>query len=78
MSITLYSGCLSLVRKSGVGQAILHQRDMLERIGIEATNKWTETSSAVHINTVFPDSPVAAWFARLRHRKVVYYGHSTM
>ncbi|MDD3194130.1 MAG: glycosyltransferase [Oscillospiraceae bacterium] len=78
MSITLYSGCLSLVRKSGVGQAILHQRDMLERIGIEATDKWTETSSAVHINTVFPDSPVAAWFARLRHRKVVYYGHSTM
>jgi len=78
MSITIYSGSMSLVRKSGVGEAILHQRDMLERIGIDTTNKWTQTSSAVHINTVFPDSPVVARLSKLKHKKVVYYGHSTM
>jgi 1,2-diacylglycerol-3-alpha-glucose alpha-1,2-glucosyltransferase len=78
MRVTLYSGCLSLVRKSGVGQAILHQKDMLERAGVETTNKWVGPSAVVHINTVFPDSPVAAWLARRWHRKVIYYGHSTM
>ncbi|HML38457.1 MAG TPA: glycosyltransferase [Bacillota bacterium] len=78
MRITLYSGCLSLVRKSGVGQAILHQKDALERAGIETTDRWREASSAVHINTVFPDSPAAAWLAHRQHRKVIYYGHSTM
>lgn len=78
MRVTLYSGCLSLVRKSGIGQAILHQKAMLERVGVETTTKWMEPSEAVHINTVFPDSPVVAWLARRQHRKVIYYGHSTM
>lgn len=78
MRVTLYAGGLSLVRKSGVGQAIMHQKAMLERAGVETTNKWAEPSAVVHINTVFPDSPVAAWLARKQHRKVVYYGHTTM
>lgn len=78
MRVTLYSGCLSLVQKSGVGQAVLHQKAMLERAGVETTNRWADPSAAVHINTVFPDSPVVAWLARKRHRKVIYYGHSTM
>ncbi len=78
MRVTLYSGCLALVRKSGVGQAVIHQKAMLERAGVETSSKWTEPSAVVHINTVFPDSPVVAWLARRRHRKVIYYGHSTM
>ena len=78
MQVTLYSGSLALVRKSGIGQAMLHQRAMLERMGVIATSKWTELASAVHINTVFPDSLAAAWLARIQRRKVVYYGHSTM
>lgn len=77
MRITLYSGGMSLVRKSGVGQAILHQKTMLELVGIEVADKWTEAASAVHINTIFPDSLVTAWLARKRHKKVIYYGHST-
>ena len=32
----------------------------------------------VHINTVFPDSLLAALAARLSGKKVVYYAHSTM
>lgn len=78
MRVTIYSGCLLLVRKSGVGQAVLHQKAMLERVGVETTNRWAKPSAAVHINTVFPDSPIAALLARIQHRKVIYYGHSTM
>lgn len=51
---------------------------MLERAGVATTAQWAEPSAVVHINTVFPDSPVAAWLARRRHQKVIYYGHSTM
>lgn len=78
MRVTLYSGSLSLVRKSGVGQAILHQKAMLESIGIETTDLWKEPSAIVHINTIFPNSFLAAHLARMQHKKVVYYGHSTM
>ncbi len=78
MLITLYSGCLPLVEKSGVGRAIQHQRAMLERIGFKTTNKFAKTASVVHINTVFPDSIAAAWLARKHHKKIIYYGHSTM
>ncbi|ADL04049.1 glycosyltransferase [Lacrimispora saccharolytica] len=78
MLITLYSGCFSLVQKSGIGRAILHQRAMLERIGFQTTTKLTKSASVVHINTVFPDSFAAAWLARKRHMKIIYYGHSTM
>ena len=39
---------------------------------------WSEKADAVHINTVLPDSVLAALRARARGEKVVYYGHSTM
>lgn len=35
-------------------------------------------AGAVHINTVLPDSVLAALAAKLMGRKVIYYGHSTM
>ncbi|MEY8353382.1 glycosyltransferase [Lachnospiraceae bacterium 54-53] len=61
-----------------MGRAILHQRAMLERIGFGTTKKFTKTAPVVHINTVFPDSFAAAWLARKLHKKIIYYGHSTM
>lgn len=78
MKVNLYAGCFSLVKRSGVGQAFLHQKEMLERIGIQATNRWSEPAEAVHFNTVFPDSLMASFIARRQKKKVVYYGHSTM
>jgi 1,2-diacylglycerol-3-alpha-glucose alpha-1,2-glucosyltransferase len=68
---------MSLVRKKRRWTSILHQKTMLELVGIEVADKWTETASAVHINTIFPDSLVTAWLTRKRHKKVIYYGHST-
>lgn len=78
MSIYIYSGGEKLVGKSGVGQAIRHQRECLRRSGVPTTDRWTADAAAVHVNTVLPDSVFAALGARLRGRKVVWYGHSTM
>lgn len=78
MKIYIYSGGEKLVGKSGVGQAIRHQRECLRRSGVEVTDCWTRDAAAVHVNTVLPDSVLAALGARLRGRKVVWYGHSTM
>lgn len=78
MSIYIYSGGEKLVGKSGVGQAIRQQRECLRRCGVPTTDHWTADASAVHVNTILPDSVLAALGARLRGRKVVWYGHSTM
>lgn len=78
MQVMLYAGGFSIVSKSGVGQAILHQRAMLEQAGVAVTDKWNRSAAVIHINTVFPDSLFAAWLARIQGRKVIYYGHSTM
>ena len=40
MRVQIYTGSMGLVAKSGVGQAILHQRKMLRDVGIETTGKW--------------------------------------
>ena len=78
MKIYIYSGGEKLVGKSGVGQAIRHQRECLRRSGVATTDRWTADAAAVHVNTVLPDSVLAALGAKLRGRKVVWYGHSTM
>lgn len=78
MRVHLYTGSLKLVSKSGVGQAVYHQKAMLESCGVEVTDNWRGRSDAVHINTVFPNSVLAALRARLRGERVIYYGHSTM
>lgn len=78
MNIYIYSGGEKLVGRSGVGQAIRHQRECLRRAEIETTSHWTGDTAAVHVNTVLPDSVLAALGARLRGKKVVWYGHSTM
>lgn len=78
MRIYIYRGGEKLVGKSGVGQAIRHQAACLERAKIPITDRWTPDTAAVHINTVLPDSVLTALSARLRGKKVVWYGHSTM
>ena len=49
MRVFIYNGGLRLVGKSGVGQAILHQREMLRRARIETTHHWLQKAGAVHI-----------------------------
>lgn len=77
MKVHIYTGLLKLIEKSGVGQAIHHQKTMLECSGVTVLDNWQEKADAIHINTVFPDSAIAALRAKLRGELVVYYGHST-
>ena len=78
MSIYIYGGGEKIVGQSGVGQAIRHQRECLRRSGVPTTDRWAKDTDAVHVNTVLPDSVLAAVGAKMRRRKVVWYGHSTM
>lgn len=78
MRILIYAGGEKLVGKSGVGQAIRQQRECLQRADIPTTGCWTRDTAAIHVNTVLPDSVFAALGAKLRRRKVIWYGHSTM
>lgn len=68
MSVYLYPGGFRLIRKSGVGQSILHQRKALAAAGIPLAQAMAE-GDIVHINTVFPDSLLAALAARLFGKK---------
>ncbi len=77
MKILIYAGALKKVEKSGVGQAIYHQRDALESVGIPVTFNKKEYFDAVHINTIFPDSFFMALKAKAKGKKVIYYAHST-
>ena len=65
MRVFIYNGGLRLVGKSGVGQAIFHQREMLRRARIETSHHWLQRAGAVHINTVLPDSVLVALAAKL-------------
>lgn len=78
MKVCVYKGSEKIVRKSGVGRAIEHQEMALKKAGIELEEKIGKDTKIVHFNTVFPDSLLAAVFAKLRGKRVIYYGHSTM
>lgn len=78
MSVYLYTGGFRMVKRSGVGQAILHQHQALAAANIPVSQKLASDTRIVHINTVFPDSLLAALRAKRRGAKVVYYAHSTM
>lgn len=78
MSTFIYQGGLRFVGRSGVGQAIAHQKEALRRVGEEVETRPSPSTRIVHINTVFPDSLLTVLCARMRGWKVVYYAHSTM
>lgn len=78
MSIYLYTGGEHIVGRSGVGQAIQHQRGALRAVGTIPDAHMDADTRIVHINTVLPDSPVMAMIAHWKGKKVVYYAHSTM
>lgn len=78
MKIWLYSGCMKLLSKSGIGKAFEHQKSALEQKGIEYTTKFNVDCDIVQINTIFPDSVLIALVAKLMKKRVIYYAHSTM
>lgn len=77
MKVLLYSGFLKIISKSGVGEAIRHQAATLEEQKIAYTTKVRDDYDVVHLNTIFPDSLLVSKWARLRGKKVIFYGHTT-
>lgn len=78
MSVYLYAGGFKIVKKSGVGQALLHQQEVLDAARIKSDPHLSSNTKIVHINTVLPDSLLFAVWAKRKGVKVVYYAHSTM
>lgn len=78
MKTLLYTGDQKIVTKSGVGEAVRHQKKLLELLEWEETEDKKDDYDAVHINTIFPGSLLMSLRARQQGRKVVYYAHSTM
>lgn len=78
MKILLYAGSLKTVSRSGVGEAIRHQREAMERLGVDYTMDERDDYDLVHLNTIFPDSLRMARRAKRKGKKVVYHAHSTM
>jgi 1,2-diacylglycerol-3-alpha-glucose alpha-1,2-glucosyltransferase len=77
MKVRVYAGAIGVVEKSGIGRAIHHQMEEMERIGVQVTTKQEPEVKLVQLNTIFPDSAAAAFIARRRGEKVIWYGHST-
>ncbi|MDY2627022.1 MAG: glycosyltransferase family 4 protein [Lachnospiraceae bacterium] len=78
MKTLLYTGDQKIVTKSGVGEAVRHQKKLLELLSWEETEDKHESFDVVHINTIFPGSLLMSLRARRQGRRVVYYAHSTM
>lgn len=68
MKTYIYEGGFGIVAKSGVGSAIKHQKNMLKQADIEEAKSWKE-ADIVHINTVFPDSVLAACLAKMQGKE---------
>ena len=77
MKVYLYTEGEKLFSKSGLGQAIKHQMNALDSVGVEYTTNPKDKWDIIHINFYGPNSFAAAHLARLKKKKVVYHAHST-
>ncbi len=77
MKILLYSEAMRLIKISGLGRAILHQKRALDYCGVPCTTDPREEYDVVHINTLGLRSRRLAKTAKKQGKTVVYHAHST-
>lgn len=77
MKVLLYAEGLKTIGKSGLGKAIQHQINALEREKIEYTLNPKDNYDILHINTWFLKSYFVAKKAKKNGKKIVYHAHST-
>lgn len=77
MKVLLRTDMFEKVEKSGVGRAIIHQKKALELNKVDYTTNPNDEYDIVHINTIFPQSYLAAKKAHKMGKKVVMHAHST-
>lgn len=77
--ILLYLQQENLMRKSGVGRALRHQKRAVELMGYEYTTNSKDTDyDVIHINSIFKKSFKMAKKARKAGKKVIYHAHTTV
>lgn len=76
LRVCQYVGSGRVTKRSGLGSAMRHQRQMLRARGVHMVGL-NESPDVVILNTVFPDSVAAGRFARARGVRVVAFAHST-
>lgn len=79
MKVLLYSEGISLIRISGLGRAISHQKKALENhsVTVFTDKKMLKECDIVHINTLGIASKRIAKIAKKMNKTVVYHAHST-
>lgn len=77
MKVLLRTDLFDKVEKSGVGRAIIHQQEALTRNKVNYTTNPDDNYDLVHINTIFPQSYMAARKAKKQGKKVIMHAHST-
>lgn len=78
MKIKLYFGREDMIKKSGIGRAMIHQKKALELNGVEyTTDKKSDDYDILHINTVFPEGYSEILEAKKNNKKIIYHAHST-
>ncbi len=78
MKVLLYSENMRFIKVSGLGRAILHQKQALTEHGIAFTDKPSDTDwDVVHINTYGLNSRRIAKKAHKNGKAVAYHAHST-
>ena len=77
MKVLLYAKNEKIVSKSGIGRAMLMQKNSLKAERVELTFDPQDDFDIVHLNTVFPSDYRMAKRAKRAGKKVVYHAHST-
>lgn len=78
MKILLHSDKQKQIAKSGVGRAMVHQKEALALNNVPfTTNAKDKDYDLIHINTIFPESYLMGKKAKKLGKKVIYHAHST-
>lgn len=77
MKVCLYFEGKELIKTSGIGRALKHQKAACASAGIEYTLDPNDDYDILHINTVGPSSLAVISKARSQGKKVIYHAHST-
>ncbi|MBO4107402.1 glycosyltransferase family 4 protein [Streptococcus suis] len=77
MKVLLYLEGKTVLEKSGIGRALQHQMEALDKAGIPYTTDLLGDYDVIHINTYGPRSWLLLRAAKRRGKKVILHGHST-
>jgi 1,2-diacylglycerol-3-alpha-glucose alpha-1,2-glucosyltransferase len=78
MKVCLYQELEGLLKKSGIGRAVEHQRMALELNDVDWTKDVNDDFDLIHINTIGPKSLYLAKKMKLKGKKVIMHAHTTV